>query len=164
MEILVHQDVEFVLTVGEVGFASPRVARSAYATRHNFLGRQERAARNSRSPAAGALRRRLNDRRSQYFGILVSTLSAHARIPPARFFTLRNPAWRRKSTALPLRTPERQWATISRLESSSFMRFGRSPSGIRCPLRLQIWYSCGSRTSRMKISSPASRRRFSSSG
>src|SRR5437764_15456639 len=95
----------FVLIVGEIGFASPRVARSAYATRHNFLGRQERAARNSRSPAAGALRRSLNDRRSRYFGILGSTLSAHASIPPARFLTLRNPAWRTQSTALPLLTP-----------------------------------------------------------
>src|SRR5213080_3501288 len=82
----------------------------------------------------------------QYFGIFGSTRSAQARIPPARLWTFLNPAWRRKFTALALRTPERQWATISRLESSSWTRLGRSPSGTRYPLMLQIWYSCGSRT------------------
>ena len=45
-------------------------------------------------------------------------------MPPARFFTLAKPAWRSRVTALALRTPLRQWATISRLESSSFMRAG----------------------------------------
>ena len=40
----------------------------------------------------------------EYFGIFGSILSAHALIPPVRFFTLVKPAWRRKSTALALRT------------------------------------------------------------
>src|SRR5581483_10257817 len=87
---------------------------------------------------------------AQYFGILGSIFSAHARMPPVRFLTLLKPAWRRNSTAFADRIPERQWATISRLESSSLTRFGRSFSGIRYPFKLQIWYSCGSRTSRTK--------------
>src|ERR1700722_6814654 len=83
----------------------------------------------------------------QYFGIFGSTRSAHAVIPPARLWTFVNPACCRNATAFALRPPILQWATISRLEASSLTRFGKCLSGIRCPLRLQIWYSCGSRTS-----------------
>ena len=100
----------------------------------------------------------------QYFGTEGSTSSDQARMPPFRFQILRKPALRRKSTASAERLPLRQCATISRELSSSWTRRGRSPSGIRWPLRLQIWYSCGSRTSRMKRSSPRSRRAFSSRG
>src|SRR5229473_2160928 len=89
----------------------------------------------------------------QYLGTFGSTLSAHAVIPPARFCTLVNPACRKNSTAFALRPPILQCTTISRLESSSFTRFGKSFSGIRCPPMLQIWYSCGSRTSRTNRSS-----------
>src|SRR5277367_5077831 len=74
----------------------------------------------------------------QYLGILVSIRSAHAVIPPVRLCTLVKPACCRKATALALRPPILQWATISRLESSSLTRFGRSPSGIRYPFKLQI--------------------------
>src|ERR1044071_4169638 len=58
-------------------------------------------------------------------------------MPPAKLWTFLNPDCRKKFTAFALRTPERQCATISLLVSSSFTRFGRSPSGIRCPLRLR---------------------------
>src|SRR5438105_10115270 len=68
---------------------------------------------------------------AQYLGTLGSTLSDQAVMPPARFHTFLNPAWRRNSTALALRPPILQWATISRLESSSWTRLGRSPSGMR---------------------------------
>src|SRR5712691_1461905 len=100
----------------------------------------------------------------QYLGTEGSTSSDHARIPPLRFKILRKPALRRKSTASAERLPLRQCATISREESSSCTRRGSSPSGIRCPLRLQIWNSCGSRTSKINKSSPRSRRDFSSRG
>src|SRR5580700_464967 len=99
----------------------------------------------------------------QYFGTFGSTRSDHAVIPPARLCTLVNPDCCRKATALALRPPILQWTTISRLESSSLTRLGRSFSGIRYPPRLQIWYSCGSRTSSTNTSSFASRRRLNSS-
>src|SRR5262249_51058484 len=41
----------------------------------------------------------------QYFAILGSILSAHARIPPRRFLTLVNPCPRRNCCALALRMP-----------------------------------------------------------
>src|SRR5207237_7255255 len=69
-------------------------------------------------------------KQAQYFGTDGSTLSLQARIPPFMFFTLRNPACFRKSTALALRMPLLQWATISSAELSSFTRLGNSPSGI----------------------------------
>src|SRR5271168_2178441 len=102
--------------------------------------------------------------RGQYFGTLGSTSSDQARMPPLRLRILRKPALRRKSTASADRFPLRQCATISRDESSSCTRRGSSPSGIKCPFKLQIWNSCGSRTSRMKRSSPRSRRAFNSRG
>src|SRR6266446_4588603 len=74
----------------------------------------------------------------QYFGTAGSTSSDHARMPPLRFRILRNPALRKKSTASAERLPLRQCATISRDQSSSCTRRGSSPSGIKCPLRLQI--------------------------
>ena len=64
----------------------------------------------------------------QYFGTLGSTLSLQARIPPFMLRTFLNPACFRKSTALALRIPLLQCATISSAESSSFTRFGRSPA------------------------------------
>src|SRR5579872_940281 len=67
---------------------------------------------------------------SQYFGTLGSTLSLHARIPPLILRTFLNPACFRKSTAFALRIPLLQCATISSAVSSSFTRFGNSPSGI----------------------------------
>src|SRR5215831_21204441 len=85
----------------------------------------------------------------QYLGTLGSTSSDQARIPPFKLCILRKPALRRKSTASAERLPLRQCATISRDESSSCTRRGSSPSGSRWPLILQIWYSCGSRTSRI---------------
>src|SRR6266852_9678495 len=80
-------------------------------------------------------------RHNQYFGTEGSTSSDHARMPPFRLRILRKPALRRKSIASAERLPLRQCATISREESSSWTRRGSSPSGSRCPLRLQIWYS-----------------------
>jgi len=85
-------------------------------------------------------------------------------MPPFRLRILRKPALRKKSTASAERFPLRQCATISREESSSWTRRVSSPSGSRCPLRLQIWYSWGSRTSRMNKSSPRSSRALSSRG
>src|ERR1700722_8615853 len=81
----------------------------------------------------------------QYFGTVGSTRSAQALIPPARLCTFLNPACCRNATALALRPPILQWNTISRLESSSLTRLGKSFNGIKCPPMLQIWYSCGSR-------------------
>ena len=75
-------------------------------------------------------------RHRQYFGTLGSTSSDQARIPPFRFWILRNPALRRKSTASAERFPLRQCATISREESSSCTRRGSSPSGIKCPFNI----------------------------
>src|ERR1051326_91361 len=69
--------------------------------------------------------------KDQYFGTLGSTLSLQARIPPFMFLTFLKPACFRKSTAFALRMPLLQCATISSAESSSFTRFGRSPSGMR---------------------------------
>src|SRR6266851_9015952 len=103
-------------------------------------------------------------RHDQYLGTLGSTSSDQARIPPLRLWILRKPALRKKSTASAERFPLRQWATISRDESSSWTRRVSSPSGSRCPLRLQIWYSWGSRTSRMNKSSPRSSLALSSRG
>src|SRR6202161_3876607 len=74
----------------------------------------------------------------QYLGTEASTSSDHARIPPFRFNTLRNPALRKNSTASAERFPLRQCATISRELSNSFTRRESSPSGIKCPPRLQI--------------------------
>src|SRR6266480_1200471 len=102
--------------------------------------------------------------KNQYFGTDGSTSSDHARMPPFRLRTLRKPALRKKSTASAERFPLRQCATISRDESNSCTRRVSSPSGSRCPLRLQIWYSCGSRTSRMNKSSPRSSLALSSRG
>jgi hypothetical protein len=45
---------------------------------------------------------------NQYFGMEGSTWSAQASTPPVRFFTFWKPAWRKNSTALALRAPERQ--------------------------------------------------------
>src|ERR1700722_8922620 len=67
---------------------------------------------------------------SQYLGTLGSTLSLQARIPPFILRTFLNPACFRKSTALALRIPLLQCATISSAESSSLPHFGKSPSGI----------------------------------
>src|SRR3954464_13433064 len=75
---------------------------------------------------------------SQYFGTFGSTRSDHAVIPPARLWILLKPACCRNATALALRPPILQWTTISRLESGSFTRFGRSFNGIRYPPMLQI--------------------------
>src|SRR6476620_9380776 len=84
----------------------------------------------------------------QYFGTLGSILSLQARMPPFMFLTFLKPACFRKSTALALRVPLLQCATISVAVSSSFTRLGRSPSGISLDVgMLQIRYSCGSRTS-----------------
>src|SRR5580692_5714898 len=88
-----------------------------------------------------------SDNCHQYFGTFGSTRSDHAVMPPARLCTFVKPDCWRNATALALRPPILQWTTISRLESSSCTRFGRSLSGIKCPPMLQIWYSCGSRTS-----------------
>src|SRR5207244_5404405 len=71
---------------------------------------------------------------SQYFGTDGSTSSDQARMPPFRLRILRKPALRKKSTASAERFPLRQWATISRDESSSWTRRVSSPSGSRCPL------------------------------
>src|SRR6202521_5548835 len=76
--------------------------------------------------------------RNQYLGTDGSTSSDQARMPPFRLRILRKPALRRKSTASAERLPLRQWATISLDESSSWTRRVNSPSGIRCPLRLQL--------------------------
>src|SRR5258708_14804250 len=76
-------------------------------------------------------------RHDQYFGTEGSTSSDHARIPPLRLRILRKPALRRKSTASAERLPLRQCATISPEESLSGTQAGSSPSGIKCPLRLQ---------------------------
>src|SRR5579864_25852 len=76
--------------------------------------------------------------RCQYFGTFGSTRSDHALIPPVRFRTFLKPDCCRNATALALRPPILQWTTISRLESSSLTRFGKSFSGIRYPPRLQI--------------------------
>src|SRR5438552_5018357 len=84
-------------------------------------------------------------RTSQYFGTDGSTSSDQARMPPFRLRILRKPALRKKSTASAERFPLRQCATISRDESSSWTRRVSSPRGRRCPWRLQIWYSWGSR-------------------
>src|SRR5208283_1962670 len=104
------------------------------------------------------------NRDHQYRATLGSTSVDQDNMPPRKFCTLRNPALRRKSTASAERFPLRQCATISCEESSSCTRRGNSPSGIRCPFKLQIWYSCGSRTSRINNSSPRSIRTFSSCG
>src|SRR6266481_5510067 len=74
----------------------------------------------------------------QYFGTEGSTSSDQARMPPFRLRILRKPAFRKKSTASAERLPLRQCATISRDESSSWTRRVSSPSGRRCPFRLQI--------------------------
>ena len=74
----------------------------------------------------------------QYFGTFGSTLSDHAVLPPATLNTFLNPDCCRNATAFALRPPILQWATISRLESSSLTRLGKSPTGMRYPLRLQI--------------------------
>src|SRR5208282_995671 len=76
---------------------------------------------------------------SQYLGIFGSIRSAQAKMPPVKLETFVNPARRRKFTAFALRPPILQWVTISRLLSSSFTRFGKSPKGMRYPFRLQIW-------------------------
>ena len=81
-------------------------------------------------------------------GTVGSTLSLQARMPPFMLRTLRKPACFRRSTALALRMPLLQCATISASLSSSLRRFGRSPSGISFEVGMrQIWYSCSSRTS-----------------
>ena len=51
-------------------------------------------------------------------------------MPPFMLRTRLNPACFRKSTALALRIPLLQCATISSAVFSSFTRFGNSPSGI----------------------------------
>ena len=61
---------------------------------------------------------------------LGSIFSLQARIPPARFLTLK-PACCRNSAAFWLRPPDLHCTTISRLLSSSPTRFCRSPKGIR---------------------------------
>src|SRR5215469_5723092 len=66
----------------------------------------------------------------QYFGTRGSTLSLQARMPPCIFLTFLKPACLRKSTALALRMPLLQWATISSAEFSSLTRLGSSPRGI----------------------------------
>src|ERR1022692_3037450 len=74
----------------------------------------------------------------QYFGTFGSTRSDQAVIPPARLCTFAKPDCCRNATALALRPPILQWTTISRLESSSLTRLGRSFSGIKYPPMLQI--------------------------
>src|SRR5581483_9206601 len=58
--------------------------------------------------SAGAAQAAAPTQFCQYLGIVGSILSDQASTPPVRFFTFWKPAWRRKSTALALRTPERQ--------------------------------------------------------
>src|SRR5260370_1475090 len=84
----------------------------------------------------------------QYFGTEGSTSSDQARIPPFKFQIFRKPALRKNSTPSPERFPLRQCATISPEPSASCTRRGCSPSRIKYPRRLHIWYSFGSRTSR----------------
>lgn len=69
----------------------------------------------------------------QYFGSEGSNLSAQFSIPPVRFETRMKPVWRRKRTALALRAPLLQCATITLLESNSCTRWCRLPSGIGRP-------------------------------
>src|SRR5277367_1168950 len=66
----------------------------------------------------------------QYFGMLGSTLSLQARMPPFMLRTFLNPACFRNSTALAERAPLLQWATISSAGFNSLTRFARSPRGI----------------------------------
>src|SRR5205814_8817805 len=85
---------------------------------------------------------------SQYFGTEGSTWSDQARMPPFKLWILRKPDFIRKSTALALRAPERQWTTNSSAELSSCMRRATAPSGMSVePGMRQISYSCGWRTS-----------------